>query len=240
MVQRYRSIWNAARAWGYVAGDPFEHVNLPSARRVQKSQMPVGDLQRLLAAAPEPFKTFLWTIAETGVRVGEACGLRVEDLNFEQRILSVKQSSWEGILQDPKSHHPGRACLMSEELARHLGEYFARHWKDNASGLVFCTRKGTPWNARNLLRRKLRPLLAGLGVPGYGFHSLRHTNATWMDRERVPLAVRTKRLGHSDASVTLDYYTEAISDDERQMVNKLGGVLAPNGPKAEIELGAGI
>lgn len=49
-----------------------------------------------------------------------------------------------------------------------------------------------------------------------------------MDREGVPLAIRTKRLGHSDAAVTLNCYTEAVSADEQRMVAKLGQVLAPS------------
>lgn len=230
ILNTLRSVWKAARAWGYVSGNPFEYTILPSGRRAQRAHMPVEDVRRLLAAAPEPFKTFLWVIAESGARLGEACGLRVEDIDFERRLLMVRQSAWGGKLQEPKSNHPGRCCLLSSELIAHLGEYFGRSWCDNPQGLVFSSRKGTPWNARNLLRRKLHPLLASLGLARRGFHSLRHTNSTWMDREGVPLAVRTKRLGHSDATVTLNYYTEPITEDERRMVEKLGCVLAPCGP----------
>jgi len=119
---------------------------------------------------------------------------------------------------------------MSTQLRTHLGEYFATRWKENPQGLVFATRTGSAWNQRNLLRRKLHPLLAKLGLPRCGFHSLRHANATWMDSEAVPLAVRIKRLGHADAGVTLNCYTEPITEDERRMVEKLGGVLAPYCP----------
>lgn len=150
-------------------------------------------------------------IAEAGLRVGEAYRLRVEDIDFERRLLMVRQSAWGGRLQEPKSNHPGRCCLLSLELSQHLGEYFARSWHENPMRLVFCSRRGSPWNARNLLHRKLHPLLAGLNLPRCGFHSLRHTNSTWMDREGVPLAVRTKRLGHADATVTLNYYTDPVT-----------------------------
>jgi integrase len=42
------------------------------------------EVQRLLAAAGEPYKTFYWLAAETGMRAGELCGLRIEDLILEQ------------------------------------------------------------------------------------------------------------------------------------------------------------
>lgn len=229
ILNSFRSIWNSARGWGYVSGDPFEYVMLPARNHTQRTQIPMEDVRRILERAPEPFKTFLWVIAESGLRVGEACGLRVDDIDLGRQLLSVVQSAWEGRIQTTKSDHAGRCCLLSPELTEHLRVYLAK-WKPNPLGLLFASRNGTAWNQRNLLRRKFRPLLTALGITRGGFHSLRHTNTTYMDREGVPLAVRTKRLGHSDAAVTLRYYTEPVTEDERRMTEKLGKILAPIGP----------
>jgi predicted esterase len=52
---------------------------------------------------------------------------------------------------------------------------------------------------------------------------------------RPPLAVRTRRLGHSDVRLTLGVCTHAIGEDERKFVSELGKILDPNGPKIEVQ-----
>ncbi len=56
-------------------------------------------------------------------------------------------------------------------------------------------------------------------VPRITFHSLRHTHATLLLREAVPVHVVAKRLGHKDASVTLNVYADAIPDDDSRAVD---------------------
>lgn len=226
VLNTLRSIWNAARAWGYVSGNPFEYLQLPRRRRSERKQLTIEQVGNVLAKAEEPLKTFLWIASETGLRVGEVCGLRVQDVDFERKLLFVRSSSWQGKLQDPKSNHRDRVCKLSSHLIKHLGEYFAQKWVQNSEGLVFAGKRSKkPWDQHNLLSRHFHPLLEKLELPKVGFHSLRHFNSTWMDHENVPTAIRTKRLGHSDATVTLNYYTEAITADEDAMVDRLGEAL---------------
>jgi integrase len=57
---------------------------------------------------------------------------------------------------------------------------------------------------------------AGAEVPRLKLHEARHTHATLLLREGVPVHIVAKRLGHKDASVTLDVYADAIpADDDR-------------------------
>ena len=231
-----RASWGAAQSWRYAGPeDLFSRIKLPEQDHADRPALAVSSVKAALAAAAEPFKTFLWIIAETGVRVGEACGLRVQDINLDARLLTVRRASWDGKLGTPKKDHKGRQCWLSSELTEHL-KGFIPTVKASPAGLLFPSRRGTPLNQKNLLRRKLKPMLAALGVEaraGLGFHSLRHTNSTIMDSEAVPLAVRQKRLGHADASTTLNYYTEPITADEKKLVDKLGAMLSPGAEPAE-------
>ena len=60
---------------------------------------------------------------------------------------------------------------------------------------------------------------AGLGLPRLTLHGLRHSHATILLRDRVPVHIVSKRLGHKDPSVTLDAYADVIPDNDAGAVD---------------------
>jgi integrase len=241
-------LWKSARAWGYVAHDAVSDVVLPKRHRVARRFFSVEEVQRILASAPEPYRTFYWLAVESGMRAGELCGLRVRDFDLERGLVSIRQSVWRGKFQSPKSENAVRCFALSPRLMAHITDSLNR-WKPNEKGLFFATRNGTPWDANLLVKRKLYPLLDSLGIARGGLHAFRHTNSTLMDRLSVPLKVRQERLGHSDSSLTLDVYTHVVSEDDVRIAAQLDAilhagasgeekvqtdvVLRPNAPKKE-------
>ena len=97
-------------------------------------------------------------------------------------------------------------------------------WIRIASACCFATKKGTPWCADVVRKRKLYPLLAQLEIERCGFHAFRHGNETVMDCEGVPMATRQNRLGHTDARTTMKY-THVVSEDGRQIAARFGELL---------------
>jgi integrase len=83
------------------------------------------------------------------------------------------------------------------------------------------------------VKRKLNPLLDSLGIERGSLHAFRHANITLMDRLGVPLKLRQQRVGHSEASLTLDVYTHVVSEDDVRFAEQLGAILRPNAPKKE-------
>lgn len=69
------------------------------------------------------------------------------------------------------------------------------------------------------MTRTFGDLTAGPDVPRLKLHELRHTHATMLLREGVPVHVVAKRLGHKDPSVTLNVYADAISEDDGRAVD---------------------
>ncbi len=225
-------MWNSARAWAYVAHNALEGVVLPKRRKSRRFFFTVEELQRIIRAAEEPYRTFYWLAAESGLRAGELCGLRVDNLNLEHGELYVCQSVWRGQLQDPKTENSTRRVNLSPELTEHLRAYLLR-WRPNELDLLFATRRGTPWDANLVVKRKLRPLLRSLGIENGGLHAFRHGNETLMDRLGTPLKVRQQRLGHSDPRLTLSVYTHVAGEDEQRVAAQLGKILCPVVPKPE-------
>jgi integrase len=138
-----QSLWRTARAWGYVTHDIFDGLVLPTARRTQRFFFSPEDVQRIVRTAKEPHCTFYGLLAETGMRVGELCGLRVDDIDLERGVLFVRQSAWRGKLVSLKTKNSERVIELSPPCIDHLRK-FLMNWVPNANRLVFATRNGTP------------------------------------------------------------------------------------------------
>jgi integrase len=150
---------------------------------VQRFFLSDAEIRIDLSAASEPYRTFYGLLAETDLRVGELCGLTVEDVNVEGGTLQVRQSAWRGKLGDPKTTESVRVVELSPRACENLRAHFDR-WHPNERRLLFATRNGTPWDQNLLLKRKFKPLLRALGIQvprGNGFHAFRHANATLMN-----------------------------------------------------------
>jgi integrase len=221
LFSTFQMMWKSARAWGYVAHDATVGIVLPRRRRARSSFFKLEEVQRIIAAAVEPYRTFYWLAAETGMRAGELCGLRADDLDLQVGLVHIRQSVWRGRIQSPKTENAYRSFALSPQLVGHLAA-FARAWSPNERHLLFVTRNGTPWDANLLVKRKLHPLLRSLGIEAGGLHAFRHANATIMDAWNVPLKVRQQRLGHSDSRITLDHYTHVSGEDDLRIAAQLG------------------
>jgi integrase len=60
-------------------------------------------MQQVIGAADEPFATFTVLSMTGGLRIGEALGLFVSDLDFRKKVIHVRRSVYMGVLQTPKS-----------------------------------------------------------------------------------------------------------------------------------------
>jgi len=80
LVLTLRMMWKSAKAWDYVSHDPFEGLVLPKVARRAQFFFTLDEIQRIIAAASGPLKSFYWLAAETGMRAGELCGLRIDDI----------------------------------------------------------------------------------------------------------------------------------------------------------------
>jgi len=237
----FQMIWKSVRAWGYAAHDASFGIILPKRRRARNSFFTLEEVQRIFStgdfcvwpkvgARPvvikaEPFRTFYWIAAETGLRAGELCGLRVCDLNLQAGRLEVRQSVWHGRIQSPKTENAYRTLAISPQLVEHLRDIVFK-WVPNERGLLFATRNGKPWDANLVVKRHLRPLLVALGIASGGLHAFRHANSSIMDRWNVPLKVRQQRLGHSDPRLTLGTYTHVAGEDELRIASQLGKAIS--------------
>ncbi len=201
----------------------FDAIHHVAALSLHFSCGSLDDTKRIIGSASGPHRTFYSILAETGIRGGEICALRVADLDLENAVIQVRQNVWRGKIQTVKSRKGNRRFPISAELLEHLRGYL-ESWRPNSLGLLFATGNGTPWDHSLVRKRKFHPLLKKLGIPQCGFHAFRHGNATLLDQIGAPMAVRLNRLGHAEAQTTMGY-THAVTADERRVANEVGRIL---------------
>lgn len=221
---------------GYIAQNPMELVDRP---RIGKKEMRVWDkieVEKFLTAAyPERcYIAFLLAIT-TGMRQGEILGLRWQDIDFENRTLSVRQTlSHDGktILSEAKTKSSIRPIYLPDETLEALRKHrllvkqeklkAAVEYRDQ--DLVVCTTVGTPICPRNLNRTWYR-LLNQSGVTQIRFHDLRHTHATLLLQKGIHVKVVAERLGHSNTRVTLDTYSHVLPTMQEEAAKAISDIL---------------
>ena len=230
IVSTIRMVWKTARQWKLTDTNVLEGVRCPRLNPPHQPRFTVEQVKQIIALAREPAKTMFYIAAETGMRAGELLGLRRQDIEIENRCIFIWQAIWNGKVSTPKSASAVRQMAISVHLAAHLERFLREHFRSNPMDLFFVTETGKPIDFRWLQRGHLHPILKKLDLPFHrvGIHAFRHTNASIMDRQRIPLRVRTDRLGHSDPNTTIKIYTHQLDREaDLALADQLGEILCP-------------
>ena len=115
-----------------------------------------------------------------------------------------------------------------------LVEYF-KCKLGQADSWVFGGDSGKPVDPGNLARRQLHPVLDRLGMPRFSWHRLRKLHSTYLGDLSVSPRIMQAQLGHADAAMTLNIYTQIVPESQRRAIESLEGLLFRNVPKEKEE-----
>lgn len=158
----------------------------------------------------------------TGLRVGELCGLRWGDIDFENGILSVsrtvqrinKHGKSEVVIGSPKSKSSVRIVPVPDFL---LAILKAKRKGDN---FYIITGTCKPTEPRTMQNR-FKSILKICGIRNVNFHLLRHTYATVCIENGFDPKTLSELLGHADASITLNRYVHSSMQMKKKYVSRL-------------------
>lgn len=151
---------------------------------------------QLLQDREEPmWNTMILVALRTGMRFGELLGLEWSDVNWSQRIVTVRQSLVRGVLGTPKSGKIRHIPLTDDALQR-LVELPKTHARVFHEAGVSTHRVGA-----NAIQR----ICKRTGVRVINWHLLRHTFASHLAMEGVPIPVVQQLLGHASITMTMRY-----------------------------------
>jgi integrase len=222
-------VLQAAVDWNLLEQDPARGIRLGDRTpKTERLYLTPAEVQRLLTSLPEPCRTIVVVAVLTGLRIGEILALRWKNLDLLRGSVLVRETVSEGLFGTPKTRSSRRDVPMSQPVCEALAAQRGRCRQTGPEDLVFATRKQTPLNPKNLIRRELRPACIGLKLPLIAWHSFRHTHATLLGEVGESLRTAQAILGHSDLKTTLNVYTRAIPESQRRAVDKVAEVLFPN------------
>lgn len=177
------------------------------------------------------------TVALTlGLRKGELLGLRWRHVDLDAGTLTVATTlqyrRGQGLVEStPKTARSARTVALPQTCVRALEQHRRRQaaarlaagaaWVDE--DYVFTTSVGTPIDPQNLLRSFQR-LCETAGIGRRRFHALRHSAATLMLAQGVPLAVISNVLGHSGIAITADVYARVGAELHQQAADAMDAV----------------
>lgn len=246
-----RSMINTAIRWDYIEVSPITKVLAPKRKKPQLNFWEVPDIQRgLNAVANTTIHYHVKVSLFTGIRLGEVCGLREEDINFREGYFTINRTlqiiNREVIVKDPKTEKSRRRIPMNDEVAT---LFRSRIQQNKENRMRYRDKYEETWlgylsvfetgqiQTDQYVGRKWRKTMKSINEnPDTGqeydhsdprylrpirFHDLRHSCASWLLYIGADLKEIQEILGHSSFSVTADLYAHLCDTVIRRSMNRM-------------------
>jgi len=192
-------------------------------------------LKQIIEGAEGQYRVLFALLAGTGMRIGEAAGLHIDDLDLDNCVIYVRRAVWNGRELSPKTRNAVREIDIDSGLA----DILRQHVGVKEAGRVFEARNGSPISGNNILKRVLHPLLKKLGIPKAGLHAFRHSRVTMLRKRGTPEDLQKQWIGHSSLRTT-DRYSHTHEELEyRRLAASRVGLnfdVRPNRPNSGVAL----
>ena len=226
-------ILSDAMEGGFLNHNPAWRTYKYSGKKKEKVIADEETLQKLIEALENEsikYETYFKLIIATGMRRGECCGLKWEDIDYQNHTIHiqrnvVKITGEEIFTKLPKTSAGDRYAYFSPEMESLLKEYQREcAWEASAyenreltaDDYVF-RRHGTrlPMTPTTFTWR-FKLIVKKYGLPEkLNVHSLRHSNASLLIANGADVATVAGLLGHAQPSTTLDIYTHAFDKNKK-------------------------
>ena len=218
--------WKHGMSRGAIQNPVYLGVSLPVRSALQKVDSEVqtytaGEQRELvhqLMMLDKPQYGVIMLMLEAGLRVGEALGLRWEDVLWNKRALYIRRTlirmsnQAETYVQDsPKSKTSVRKIPLSAKALAVLEKLFDQSL--TKEGFVFAREDDSslPYSYSSV-EFHIKSLCKDLGISYKGMHAFRHTFATNCYNKGCDVKILSKLLGHSDVSITYNIYIHLYGD----------------------------
>lgn len=223
----------------YILKNPCVKVRLPKEKNseiVIFSRTEQERLEKTILDSGDKRNIAVLICLYTGLRLGELCALKWENIDLESKCFKIKYSmtlirDFEGakktklVIDEPKTDKSKRLLPLPDFLCAIL----ERLKTESAGGFVFTMKNGKPVQPRTL-QYIYKRLLSAAGINYRNFHSLRHTFATRAIELGIDIKTISEALGHSNSNITINRYTHSLMEQKKKMMYEFNRFFANSKP----------
>ena len=194
--------------------NPCHGIKRLKLQRKDIDPFTLEQMQQILDRVRPDYRPYLTFRFLTGVRSGEAHGLKWKHVDFERREILIRETFQNGRTEYTKTDGSQREVHMSQPVYDALMSMRPKAYIDDpqscADHYVFCTRNGHPIDNTNFNDRVWKPLLRNLGFKYRRPYEMRHTCATlWLAAGESPEWI-ARQLGHTTTEMLFRTYSRYV------------------------------
>jgi integrase len=203
---------------------PVLNIKKLKQRRTDVDPFSLVDVQRIIATVRADYKNYFAVRFFSGMRTGEVHGLKWKYVDFELRVIRVRETFVLGEDEYTKTDGSQRDIQMSQPVYEALKSQYEATGK--LSEYVFCNLVGQPLDNKNFSDRVWYPLLRHLGLKARRPYQMRHTAATlWLASGEAPEWI-ARQLGHTSTEMLFRVYSRYVPNLTRQDGSAMERLLA--------------
>ena len=202
----------AADRFGFPS--PTANIKPLKIRKSDVQPFSLKEVEAILSTVRPDYRDYLLVRFFTGMRSGEIDGLKWKYVDFDRRLILVREAFVLGEDEYTKTDGSQRDIKMSTPVLEALRRQASA--TSRKSEYVFCNQLGRPIDNKNFTDRVWRPLLRHLGLEIRRPYQMRHTAATlWLAAGENPEWI-ARQLGHSNTQMLFNVYSRFVPNMTRQ------------------------
>ena len=211
----------AAEVHGFVS--PVTTYKPLKVRKTDVEPFTLDEVQLILKTVRADYKDYFAVRFLTGMRTGEAHGLKWKYVDFANRLILIRETFVLGEDEYTKTDSSQREIRMNQVVFDALQR---QHAATGQYDYVFCNREGKPLDNKNFTDRVWQPLLRHLKLKPRRAYQMRHTAATlWLASGEAPEWI-ARQLGHSSTEMLFRVYSRYVPNLTRQDGSAMDRLLA--------------
>jgi integrase len=162
---------------------------------------------RVLARLRDPVLLISQTCLETGARISEVTGLRIQHVDLKLGCVRIEQRHWRGDIDEPKTARSRRTLALGT-LRERYRRWIAGLDEHSREGWVFPQQqdgKRPMWDSGVRKALKQAAAVEGCDFAGLGLHTLRRANITWRQEAGGSSIEASQIAGHASSKMTGEY-----------------------------------
>jgi integrase len=206
-----------------VLSNPLAGLRLPMTSSKTRHALTVEQVEAIAETVDPWWRIYVLVLAYCGLRPGEAVALQRRDLDDLGRLTierGISEHRGRLIEQDTKTHR-ARIVQVPASVLRELREHLGAHVGPDPESPIFTTPAGNRVRMSNWRHKIWDPTALELKLPQWATpYVLRHTAASLMAQQGVPVSAAAAALGH-DPAIFLRTYAHLYPGDLRAVADAM-------------------